>query len=102
WPEGPAYWSLDPSGVERLSTEDAIELGFPSILLSTKIWGFSWDASVYAGLRHFHQAKGFVRDSQDVARHLGERLYQLSNEMDAPFAHGEFTSPHQIVQIVLS
>ncbi|KAF7353296.1 hypothetical protein MSAN_01517600 [Mycena sanguinolenta] len=29
WPACPAYWSLDPSGADRLSTEDAKILGFP-------------------------------------------------------------------------
>ncbi|KAJ7910821.1 hypothetical protein B0H13DRAFT_2484730, partial [Mycena leptocephala] len=89
WPECPAYWSLDQSGVERLSMEDAARLGFPSISLSTHIQGRCWDDNVYAGLRQFHQAKGFDPDSQDIARHLGEPLYQLSNEIDAPFAHVE-------------
>ncbi|KAJ7755486.1 hypothetical protein B0H16DRAFT_715739 [Mycena metata] len=43
----------------------------------------SWDASVYAGLRKFHRAKGFDPDSQDVARHLGYPLYQVSpQELD--------------------
>ncbi|KAJ6592724.1 hypothetical protein B0H19DRAFT_907060, partial [Mycena capillaripes] len=73
----PAYWSLDPTGAERLSEEDATRLGFPSIQLSWEVWGKSWDASVYAGLRQFHQAQGFDPDRQDVARHLGEPLYQL-------------------------
>ncbi|KAJ7863402.1 hypothetical protein B0H13DRAFT_2565184 [Mycena leptocephala] len=44
WPECPAYWSLDPSGVEHLSMEDATRLGFPSISLSTNVYGKSWDA----------------------------------------------------------
>jgi hypothetical protein len=89
WPECPGYWSLDPSGGEHLGMEDALDLGFPSISLSTKIWGRSWDASVYAGLRQFHQAKGFDPDGQDVVRHLGEPLYILVGEMDIPFAHGK-------------
>jgi hypothetical protein len=93
WPECPAYWSLDPSGVERLSMEDAIALGFPAISLSTEIEGRSWDASVYAGLRQFHQVKGFDPDSQDVVRHLGEPLCQLASEIDPLFAHSESTSP---------
>ncbi|KAJ6518070.1 hypothetical protein C8R47DRAFT_4593 [Mycena vitilis] len=80
WPEYPAYWSLDPSGIERLSTEEATRLGFPSIQLKTRIYLCSWDASVYAGLRQFHQAKGFGPDSQDLARHLGHPLYQLTGE----------------------
>ncbi|KAJ6518077.1 hypothetical protein C8R47DRAFT_5212 [Mycena vitilis] len=82
WPECPAYWSLDPSGIERLSTEEATRLGFPSIQLKTRICLCSWDASVYAGLRQFHQAKGFDPDSQDLARHLGHRLLELTKETD--------------------
>ncbi|KAJ6516619.1 hypothetical protein C8R47DRAFT_401101 [Mycena vitilis] len=83
-PDYPAYWSLDPSGVRRLSTEDAVDLGFPRILFfSVKISGRSWDTSAYAGLRQMHRAKGFDPDSQDVARHLGYSLYQLAGQMDA-------------------
>ncbi|KAJ6518075.1 hypothetical protein C8R47DRAFT_5096 [Mycena vitilis] len=82
WPECPAYWSLDPSGIERLSTEEATRLGFPSIRLATELWVYSWDDSVYAGLRQFHQAKGFDPDSQDVARHLGCPLLELTKETD--------------------
>jgi hypothetical protein len=69
--------------------EDAIRLGFPSISLSTNVYGKSWDASVYAGLREFHQAKGFNPDSQDIARHLGDALYQSATETDPLFAGGE-------------
>ncbi|KAF7374210.1 hypothetical protein MSAN_00303100 [Mycena sanguinolenta] len=83
WPQCPASWSLDPSGAVRLTSEDAKILGFPSLRLSTKVSGRSWDASVYAGLRQFHKAKGFNPDSQDIAQHLGHKLYQLSG----PFAH---------------
>ncbi|KAJ7315177.1 hypothetical protein DFH08DRAFT_1086958 [Mycena albidolilacea] len=87
WPECPAYWSFDPSGVERLSMEDATCLGFPSISLSAEFYGRAWEASVYAGLRQFHQAKGFDPYSLDVARHFGEPLYHLAAETDVPFAH---------------
>ncbi|KAJ6512401.1 hypothetical protein C8R45DRAFT_1087579 [Mycena sanguinolenta] len=83
WPDCPAYCSFDPSGVERLTLKEATNLGFPSFQLSTRLWGVSWDASVYAGLHQFHEAKGFDPGSQDVARHLGHELYQLSG----PFAH---------------
>lgn len=37
-------------------------------------------------------SKGFDPDSQDVTVHLGEPLYQLSGEVEAPFAHGEMTT----------
>jgi hypothetical protein len=77
--------------------EDATALGFPTISLSTKIQGYSWDASVYAGLRQFRQAKGFDPDNQDVARHLGKPLCQLASEIDPLFAHGESIIPRQTV-----
>ncbi|KAJ7168934.1 hypothetical protein C8R46DRAFT_995492 [Mycena filopes] len=93
WPDCPAYWSLDPSGVDRLSTEDATRLGFPSMKLRTEIGGITWDASVYAGLRQFHEAKGFDPDSQDLARHLGHPLYRVSGAIDLPFAHGGLIIP---------
>ncbi|KAJ7786925.1 hypothetical protein B0H14DRAFT_3582507 [Mycena olivaceomarginata] len=85
-PDCPAYWSLDPSGVERLSTDKADDLGFPAFKVEIKVDGHSWDASVYAGLRQFHQGKHFDPASQDVARHLRYPLYQLSDELGVPFA----------------
>lgn len=89
WPVCPAYWSLDPLGVERLSEDDAMRLGFSSVQLNTEIFGKSWNAGVYIGLRQFHQANGFDPESQDVAVHLGEQLYQLCDEAKGLFAHGE-------------
>lgn len=97
WPDCLAYWSFDPSGVKRLSAEEATQLGFPSLQLNTLISGKSWDASVYAGLHQFHQAKGFDPESQDIARYLGFPLYQLSCDIDAPFAHGKSTNLRQII-----
>ncbi|KAJ7090019.1 hypothetical protein C8R44DRAFT_553047, partial [Mycena epipterygia] len=66
-PECPAYWSLDPSGSQRLSTEEASRLGFPALELETNIWGVSWDGSFYAALSRFHTGKGFDPNSQDIA-----------------------------------
>ncbi|KAJ6452822.1 hypothetical protein C8R45DRAFT_847556, partial [Mycena sanguinolenta] len=86
------YWSLDPFGIDRLSSEDATRLGFPSFELTTNAVGSYWHASVYEGLRQFHQAKGFDPYSQDVARHLGRPLYQVFSQADAPFAYGMSTS----------
>ncbi|KAF7337146.1 hypothetical protein MVEN_02152600 [Mycena venus] len=87
WPDSPAYWSIDSLGVNRLSTEEATQLGFPTIQLNTVIEGYYWDDSIYAGLRQFHKAKGFDPDSQDIAKRLEHPLYQLSNEIEVPFAH---------------
>jgi hypothetical protein len=76
--------------------EDATALGFPSISFSTEIYGIFWDDSVYAGLWQFHQAKGFDPDTQDVARHVGEPLCQLTSEIDPLFAHGKSAIPRKI------
>jgi hypothetical protein len=102
WPDCPAYWSLDRLGFERLSTEDATGFGFPSIQLSVKVGGQHWDASVYTGLRQFHQGKGFDPDSQDLARHLGYLLYQISAEVDPLFSYSERTLPQQSIVLFLT
>jgi hypothetical protein len=91
WPDCAAYWSFDSTGADPLSWEDAANLGFPSLQLSTTVWGSSWDASVYAGIRQFHQGKGFDPDSQDLALYLGQPLYELPSEINLPFAHSGST-----------
>jgi hypothetical protein len=93
WPDSPAYWSLDLSGVDRLSTEAATRLGFPSFHCTTELRGQSWDTSVYEGLQKFHGAKGFNPDDLDITQYLGYSLYQLSSEDDSPFAHGMSAIP---------
>ncbi|KAF8209397.1 hypothetical protein K438DRAFT_230017 [Mycena galopus ATCC 62051] len=75
----PAYWSLDPCGAQSLSTEEATHLGFPSLEFSTEVIFGSYVDDLYTRLRTIHEAKGFDPETQDVARHLGEPLYQISN-----------------------
>ena len=89
WPDYPAYWSLDPSGAARLSTEDAKILGFSTLHIETVVSGYSWDNSVYDGLRRFHWGKGFDPESQEVAIHLGYPLYELSSQVVGPSACGD-------------
>ncbi|KAJ6518058.1 hypothetical protein C8R47DRAFT_4175 [Mycena vitilis] len=98
WPECPAYWSLDPSEIERLSTEQSTRLGFPQIELKTELRFVHWDRSVYAGLRQFHQAKGFNPDKQDLARHLGYPLYRPTGEEDDPYPHGQSTMSRRTIE----
>ncbi|KAK7029952.1 hypothetical protein R3P38DRAFT_890283 [Favolaschia claudopus] len=77
------YWSLDPLGVDRLSGEQTSELGFPTITISLmEGFGLTWGDTIYAGLRQFHQGKGFDPDSQDLARYLGYPLYELYSDYD--------------------
>ncbi|KAJ6464934.1 hypothetical protein C8R45DRAFT_497400 [Mycena sanguinolenta] len=90
-PDGAVYWSLDPSGATRLSVEQATELGFPSARLYMVLEGKSWDASVYGGLRQFHQAKGFDPETQDLARHLGHQLYKPCNKLDVLHANTQYS-----------
>ena len=87
----PALHILDPSGIDRLSQDEATQLGFPSFKLTTEADRWYWDSHTYEGLRQFHQAKGFDPYSQDVARHVGHPLWQLSSQRDAPFAYGMYT-----------
>lgn len=88
-PECPAYWSLDPAGVERLSTEEATRIGLPRIQFDMRVHGRFWDASVYDGLRQFHRAKGFNPNSEEVALQLGYPIYRVSGDLCGPFACGE-------------
>ncbi|KAJ7785501.1 hypothetical protein B0H14DRAFT_2630487 [Mycena olivaceomarginata] len=37
WPDCPAYWSLDPSGVDQLTFEETIHVGFPAFQLTTTL-----------------------------------------------------------------
>ncbi|KAF7337238.1 hypothetical protein MSAN_02276300 [Mycena sanguinolenta] len=87
WPACPAYWSLNPSGADRLSMEGAGILGFPAIHIETMVHGCTWDRSVYEGLRRFHKGKGFDPDSGEVARRLGYPLYEVLSDSssEVPF-----------------
>ncbi|KAJ7094199.1 hypothetical protein C8R44DRAFT_718609 [Mycena epipterygia] len=102
-PECPAYWSLDPSGNQRLSPEEASGLGFPSFELDVTVVMKSWHESVYAALSRFHAGKGFDPNSQDLARHLGHPLYELSRPTDSAHSGYQFhisVSHSDVVQIV--
>ncbi|KAF8176649.1 hypothetical protein K438DRAFT_1846552 [Mycena galopus ATCC 62051] len=88
WPDGYfAYWSLDPSGVDRLSPEKAANLGFPLLEYDTRILGVSWDSSVYAGLRQYLEARAFDPDTQDFPRRNNYQLVRLSNRLGTPHAN---------------
>ncbi|KAF8214466.1 hypothetical protein K438DRAFT_880481 [Mycena galopus ATCC 62051] len=82
-----AYWSVDPSGAERLSVEEARTLGLPDINSWMEVSVKYWDRSDYDGICQFHEAKGFDPYSQDVAIELGYPLFQVSCQWDDLFAH---------------
>ncbi|KAJ7809793.1 hypothetical protein B0H14DRAFT_2607840 [Mycena olivaceomarginata] len=91
WPHRPAYWSLDPSGVDPLTVEDAKNLGFDTIHIETFVDGISWDDTVYHGLRRFYAGKGFDPDSQDLARLLGYPLFEPASGPIVRFPYGEIS-----------
>ncbi|KAJ6601949.1 hypothetical protein DFH09DRAFT_1270804 [Mycena vulgaris] len=84
-PQCAAYWSLDPSGLDRMNPDEAQQAGFPALELKMQVMGERWENSVYAGLRQFDAGKGFHPDSQELARHLGYPLFTLSSEIDTPY-----------------
>ncbi|KAK6984912.1 hypothetical protein R3P38DRAFT_3102198 [Favolaschia claudopus] len=77
WPTCSAYWSLDPLGEQRLSVDETVMLGLPTIEYDAKVEVSSKSEEPYAGLWEFHKWKGFDPDSQAIALHLGYPLYQL-------------------------
>ncbi|KAJ7127728.1 hypothetical protein C8R44DRAFT_667171, partial [Mycena epipterygia] len=91
-PECLGYWSLNPSGIQRLSPEEASSLGFPSLELKMEVTAISWDESVYAALSRFHAGKGFDPNSQDIAQHLEYPLYELSSSLSDDSARFEEVS----------
>ncbi|KAJ7880828.1 hypothetical protein B0H13DRAFT_2345435 [Mycena leptocephala] len=82
-----AYWSLDPSGVDRLSDGVAADLGFPAIQLQMWVGTKSWDTSVYDGILQLHQAKGFDPYSQEVAIELGWPLLHVYCDRETLSTH---------------
>jgi hypothetical protein len=63
--------------------------------------GNSWDTTVYAGIREFHESKGFDSYSQEVAVGLGVPLYKLSNEEDIGLVQGK-PSPCMLIDLIVS
>ncbi|KAJ7920199.1 hypothetical protein B0H13DRAFT_2319700 [Mycena leptocephala] len=89
----PAYWSLDPSGANRLSGKVAEDLGFPAIQVEMYAHVQSWDVSIYDGICQFHEAKGFNLFSQEVAIELGSPLLQVLCDRDALLAQMKENDP---------
>ncbi|KAJ7442953.1 hypothetical protein B0H11DRAFT_2204353 [Mycena galericulata] len=90
WHDCPAYWSFDPTGAERLSTEAAIHLGFPPIQFRTRVKLKSWDDTVYGRTERIPQKSGiqprqpgYVSDGEYSTaddEDLGDSLIQALHE----------------------
>ncbi|KAJ7669881.1 hypothetical protein DFH06DRAFT_1372245 [Mycena polygramma] len=78
-PVYPAYWSLEPSGAERLTADEAGALGFPDIQC----------------VREFHEAKGLDPHSQEAAIAMGCPLFEMTCDHDRLFAHLKANGAHE-------
>ncbi|KAJ6529469.1 hypothetical protein DFH09DRAFT_1094045 [Mycena vulgaris] len=61
------YWSLDPRGKAKLSSEKVEDLGVPCVFFESWITGASWSQRDYDTLADVHFAKGAHPFSSDVA-----------------------------------
>ncbi|KAJ6550202.1 hypothetical protein B0H19DRAFT_895048, partial [Mycena capillaripes] len=76
-PECAAYWSLDPSGVARLTAEEANIHGFPDFEFRMQVVGKSWESDVYTGIRRFYEAKNLDPHSQEIRIELGVPVFRV-------------------------
>jgi hypothetical protein len=65
------YWSFDPRGRTRLTSEMAERIGVPYVFFESWVTGTSWSQKDYDILAEFHSAKGCDPFSCDVAVKLG-------------------------------
>jgi hypothetical protein len=84
-PDCPAYWSFDRLGIQRLRSEDAKRLGFPTIEVEIEVWGKFWDSSVYAGIAQFHETQKF--DPRDLEAEYP--LFHVDCDREALSARGQ-------------
>jgi hypothetical protein len=73
-PREALYWSFDPQGRERLSSQMAEEIGVPYVFFESWVTGSSWAQREYDILAEFHSAKGFDPFTRQVALQLGHPL----------------------------
>ncbi|KAJ7056896.1 hypothetical protein C8F01DRAFT_1152630 [Mycena amicta] len=71
-----AYWSMDPSGNERLSADEATARGLPPFHVETRVGGLEFEELLYEEIRAIHEVKGFDPDSQDAAQYMGYPLFE--------------------------
>jgi len=75
------YWSLDPSGITRMTPDECDAIGLPR-------WKFyflptinAWHEYHYNAIREFAETRGFDPYSTDVARLLGLPLVELESNV---------------------
>jgi hypothetical protein len=71
------YWSLDPTGNNRMTQDECDSLGLPRLQFKFFSTARFWHEYHYEAIREFFEAKGFDPHSQDVTRLLGLPLAEL-------------------------
>ncbi|KAJ7649172.1 hypothetical protein B0H17DRAFT_1338774 [Mycena rosella] len=74
------YWSLDPSGVEKLTGGQAEGFNLPSVSFAVRFWGYSWNQTKYDVLQRFYLDKGYNPASIDVAQELDYPLFEVHDQ----------------------
>jgi hypothetical protein len=75
-PANSFYWSLDPAGTTRLSTEESDALGIPRLRFLLLVGGNFWHEYHYSAIRDFLRAKGVDAYSHDLPHLLGLPLVE--------------------------
>ncbi|KAJ7779727.1 hypothetical protein B0H16DRAFT_1499679 [Mycena metata] len=70
-PDEAFYWSFDPQGNRKMTSEEAEEVGVPYVFFESWVTGASWAPDNYDVLSDFHRAKGFDPVSRQIALKLG-------------------------------
>ncbi|KAJ6526353.1 hypothetical protein B0H19DRAFT_1084456 [Mycena capillaripes] len=72
-----AYWSRDPSGAERLSTEEAKNEGFPDIDCCMWAIGGSWDPASTPAFASFTKLKALILTAKRSPQSLGVHFISI-------------------------
>ncbi|KAK6966783.1 hypothetical protein R3P38DRAFT_3152337 [Favolaschia claudopus] len=82
FPREEPYWSFDPRGNDRLSANEALNLGLPQARIDISVTHYFVDDAFLKDVHTFHARKGFDPDSQEIAEHLGLALYCFADSED--------------------
>ncbi|KAK7026378.1 hypothetical protein R3P38DRAFT_3530643 [Favolaschia claudopus] len=82
FPREEPYLSFDPRGKDRLSANEALNLGLPQARIDISVAHHFVDDAFLKDLRTFHAREGFDPDSQEIAEHLGLALYCFADSED--------------------
>ncbi|KAJ7465951.1 hypothetical protein FB451DRAFT_1261443 [Mycena latifolia] len=96
------YWSLDPLGADKLTSEEAEKFSLPNVSFAVRLWGCSWNETQYDVLRHFYLNKGYNPASTDATHALHYPLLQVHDESIVVSSKGDIQLASERDERVLS